>query len=103
MITWKILDIQADAELITYAKYHVAIVENGNIIETEGNWKFQGDVASIPFKDITEEIVINWIKNESFIDGKCIIESRLIEQLQNIQKQNTVVAPWLPQVFTPTI
>jgi len=35
-------------------------------------------------------------------DGINIIKSRLEEQLNEIKTNGTVVAPWLPQVFTPT-
>lgn len=103
MIVWKILDIQADDELITHAKYYASVSENGRIVETEGNWKFSSDVASVPFNQVTEAIVIDWIQKDAVVDGKNIIEARLLEQLAAITKQNTTVAPWMPQVFTPNI
>lgn len=90
---WKILDIQADGDLITGARYFCA--KNG--VETEGWWKFAEPVLTIPFSDVTEEMVIGWVKN----DIGAQVEARLDEQATTASR--TVVAPWLPQVFTPSI
>lgn len=90
---WKILDIQADGDLITGARYFCA--KSG--VETEGWWKFAEPVLTIPFSEVTEEMVIGWVKN----DIGAQVEARLDEQAATVEK--TVVAPWLPQVFTPSI
>lgn len=103
MIAWKILDIAADGELITNAKYHAVLTEDSNIIETEGNWTFSDKILKMSFSEITEEMVIDWIKNESMQDGQNIIEAQLIKQLDALKKQNVAVAPWMPQMFTPRI
>jgi hypothetical protein len=92
---WKITDIHAKNGMITTAKYHVT---NG-IVDTEGYWHFS-DCGSTPFEQITEEMVIDWIKNASMKDGKNIIESRIEEQSDQPQR---VIAPWLPQTFTPDL
>lgn len=96
MFTWKILDIDATDGLITQAQYSVKS-EN---VETEGYWVFGDPVLRVPFEEVTEEMVINWVREDSMRDGKNIIESRLEEQ--SITKPK-VVAPWLPQVFTPNL
>lgn len=103
MIAWKILDVAANDELITSAKYHATLKENEIVIETEGNWTFSDKILKTPFADITESMVINWIQNESMQDGQNIIEAQLIKQLDALKKQNVAVAPWMPQVFTPRI
>jgi len=90
---WKILQIEADGDLITGARYFCA--RNG--VETEGWWKFAEPVLTIPFSDVTEQIVIDWVKRDIGVQ----VESRLDEQAAVTQR--TVVAPWLPQVFTPSI
>lgn len=38
---------------------------------------------------------------ETMKDGINLIKSRLEEQLNVVNSNETVVAPWLPQVFTP--
>jgi len=90
---WKILEIQADGDLITGARYFCA--KNG--VETEGWWKFAEPVLTIPFADVTEEIVIAWVTRDIGLQ----VQARLDEQAATVAK--TVVAPWLPQVFTPSI
>lgn len=103
MIAWKILDIAANDELVTSAKYHAILKEDEIVIETEGNWTFSDKILKTPFADITESMVIDWIKNESMQDGQNIIEAQLIKQLDALKKQNVAVAPWMPQMFTPRI
>jgi hypothetical protein len=90
---WKILEIQADGDLITGARYFCA--KNG--VETEGWWNFAEPVLNIPFANVTEEIVIAWVTRDIGVQ----VQARLDEQAAVTQK--TVVAPWLPQVFTPSI
>jgi len=90
---WKILEIQADGELITGARYFCS--KNG--LETEGWWNFAEPVLIVPFPDVTEDIVIGWVT----ADIGAQVEARLEEQAAATQR--VVVAPWLPQVFTPSI
>ena len=98
---WKILDILADGETITAAKYHCET--DDPTVETEGFWYFKEPQAKVPYLEITEQMVIDWINQEAIRDGKNLITSRLEEQLAALQNQKPVVAPWLPQVFTPEI
>jgi hypothetical protein len=61
---WKILEISADGELITHAKYHVtAVDESDNKVETEGNWTFSDKIVKKSFNEITESDVAEWIEN----------------------------------------
>jgi len=92
---WKILDIEQKDGQITSAKYYVS---NGKV-DTEGNWYFT-EKGDIPFEQVTEQNVIDWIKSASMLDGKNIIESRLEEQSNQPVK---AVPPWLPQTFTPKL
>ena len=106
MITfeWKILEISADGDLITHAKYHVlAQADTGEKVETEGNWWFSDKILNKPFNEVTEADVILWIQNETTQNGVNLIKSRLEEQLASLQGNRVVVAPWLPQIFTPNI
>lgn len=101
---WKILDISAEDEVITHAKYHVTAEDDlGNKVETEGNWWFSDKISKIPFHEVTEADVADWIEKESLQDGVNIIKSRLEEQLASLQGNRVVVAPWLPQKFVPKV
>ena len=101
---WKILELSAKNEIITSAKYFCALEEDGLRVETEGNWKFRDPEGEmVPYSEVTEQMVIDWINQEAIRDGKNLITSRLEEQLSALQDQTPVVAPWLPQVYTPNI
>ena len=97
----KILDIYADGEKITSAKYHCAVFDGENTVETEGYATFVGDVKT-PFAEVTEEMVAQWAKESLTINGECLVEKRLAEQLANLEKK-PAVAPWKPQIFTPDL
>jgi hypothetical protein len=98
-MTWKILEVYADDGLITSAKYHCAMSDEANTVETEGYWSFPDGKLNVPFDEVTEEMIAHWIEDASTIEGVNIIKSRLQEQLQTISKK-PVPAPWLPQTFT---
>jgi len=101
-ITWKISEISAENGLITHAKYFVTATEDNKKVETEGNWWFQNPEIKVPFEQVTEQMVANWIEAETMKDGVNIITSRLQEQLKSLEKQ-AVIPPWMPQVFKPNI
>lgn len=89
---WKITDVYANGELITKAKYHCSLGD----IATEGYCIFDSPILNTPFVDVTEEMIISWVEAEI----GATIKAGLDEQLQT---QMPVVAPWLPQTFTPNI
>lgn len=99
MFEWKITGVQAKDGLITEAKYHVTAKDGDYSVETEGHWNFGDPVLKVQFDQVTEKMVIDWIKEESTQYGKNIIESRLTEQLEAL-KTPKVLPPWVPQVFS---
>lgn len=99
---WQILDVYADGETITSARYFCSLTEEGKCVETEGYWKFQNAKAVVPFAKVTEAMIAKWIEDESSSNGESVIKSRLKEQLQSM-KTKAVPAPWLPQTFTPDL
>jgi hypothetical protein len=101
---WKILDIEAKDNIIKSAKYFCSAEENELRVETEGNWKFRDpEGAFVEYPEVTEQMVVEWISQEAIRDGKNLITSRLEEQLAALQNKTPVIAPWLPQVYTPKI
>ena len=98
---WKILEIYADDGLITSAKYLCSVNDGKNTVETEGYWSFP-EAGTVPFSNVTEEMIVKWIEDSSVVDGKNVIKSRLVEQLESLSKK-PVPAPWLPQTFTPDL
>ena len=95
--TWKILEVFAVDGLITGCRYHLTGIEEDISIETEGNFYFNEPSEKVPFLDVTEEMIANWIEKEAQTDGKCHITARLQEQLDAIDTK--VIPPWKPQTF----
>jgi hypothetical protein len=96
-ITWKILGIKATDGLITQARYEARVTEKDLAVDTEGYWFFKNAKLVVPFDDVTEEMMVEWINAES----ENAIEKRLAEQLKNLAAQQEIPLPWMPQVFTP--
>jgi len=93
---WQVTDIHAKDGFITSAKYFVSHVDGDQTVETEGYWHFP-EGGYVSFNNVTEEMVIGWIKEASMKDGVSSIELALTNQLSQPQK---VTPPWLPQTFT---
>ena len=94
---WKIEGVKATDGLITQVKYHVCAEEKDLSVATEGTWFFKNAKLKVPYADVTELMVIDWIKDED--NG--VIETRLAEQIANLAQQSEMSLPWAPQVFTP--
>ena len=54
--TWKILEVFAQDEVITGAKYHLTGSDDELSVETEGNWFFDCPTAKVPFLEVTEAV-----------------------------------------------
>ena len=98
--TWKILKIFSKNELITAIKYKLIGNNQDIIIESEGTYYFQDPVLILPFWDVTEVIVINWLETETMINGQSHIKSGIEKQFNDLENVE-VVAPWLPQIYKP--
>lgn len=95
--TWKIEGVYDTNGLITQAKYHVCAKQKDFVVETEGIWFFKDAKLKVPYADVTEEMVISWIKAED----NSVIENGLANQIANLSKASEMSLPWAPQVFTP--
>ena len=98
--TWQIIKIFSKNDLITSVQYKLSGTDQITIIETEGIYLFVDPVLNVPFLEVTEEIVIDWIEKETIVNGQSHIKSGIEKQFNEL-KNVEVVAPWLPQVFTP--
>jgi hypothetical protein len=100
---WKILEVFAKDEVITGAKYHLIGVEDDISVETEGNWYFDCPVATVPYAQVTEEMIANWIETDAIVDGENHIKMGIEKQIEALKSHKPVPAPWMPQVFKPEI
>jgi hypothetical protein len=97
IFTWKLGDIFSENDVITQVGYTVIAKDGENTVTTEGNWLFK-DKSHFLQKETTEKDVIAWIKAESIIDEKCIIEDNLEKQLLAI-KPVALQKPWILPTF----
>ena len=101
IFTWKALEIIEQAGEITQVKYSVTATDSDNLVSTEGFWTFKDKTHFL--QDLTtEKDVIAWIKNESIIDEKCIIEDNLEKQLL-AKEPVSLKKPWVLPTFTVKI
>jgi hypothetical protein len=93
-LKWTITEINAVDSVIKSVKYYVEMAENGNSVDSEGYWYFDDKQLS---DNLTEEEVIEWVRQATMKDGKNMVEARLAEQLSNLAK--SVNLPWKPATF----
>ena len=98
--TWQIIKIFSKNDLITSVQYRLLGTDQISNIETEGTYVFNDPILNVPFLDVTEEMVIDWIEKETIVNGQSHIKSGIEKQFNELENVE-VVAPWLPQVFTP--
>jgi len=101
--TWKLLEVTAENDLITHAYYHVTATDGENTVETEGNHYFKGNEIKVPYAEVREKTILDWINDETTIDEVSSIKSRLDEQLLELKKEKTIGFPWLANTFKPNI
>ena len=100
---WKLVEVTAEKGLVTHAYYHVTATDDINTVETEGNYYFKGNEIKIPYEEVREQTILDWIDKETTVDEVSSIKSRLDEQLLELKKEKTVGFPWLANTFTPNI
>jgi len=100
---WKILEVFAQDEVITGARYHLVGTDDDLSVETEGNWFFDCPTAKVPFLEVTEEMIAGWIEADAVKDGDNHIKKGVENQIKALKSHKPVPAPWMPQVFKPEI
>jgi len=101
--TWTLKQVTSEGDLITHAYYHVSATDGENTVETEGNYYFTGKEIIIPYSEIREKTILDWINDETTTNEVSSIKSRLDEQLLELKKKKTVGFPWLANTFKPNI
>jgi hypothetical protein len=96
ILKWSIIEMNAIEGVIKSVKYFAELSKNGKTVASEGYWYFEQD-GGIPISALTEENVIEWVRQATMKDGQNMVETRLIEQLEAITEP--VNLPWKPAVF----
>jgi len=95
--TWKILKVFADDEVITSVQYGLSATDGTNTVETEGYHTFKEGVVNVPYADIKEYNLTDWLNN----DTSEAIKMNLEQQLNSLKTPKNTKLPWLADTFTP--
>ena len=100
---WTLKEVTSENDLITHAYYHVSVTDGENTVETEGNHYFKGNEIKVPYAEVREKTILDWINDETTIDEVSSIKSHLDAQLLELKKDKKVGFPWLANTFKPNI
>ena len=96
MLKWSIAEMNAIDGVIKSVKYCAEMTDGDKTLASEGYWYFD-ESSGNPIESLTEETVIEWVRQATMKDGKNMVETRLAEQLANISQP--VQLPWKPATF----
>jgi hypothetical protein len=95
-LKWTITEMNAIEGVVKSVKYLAELSENDQKIQSEGYWYFDENGGN-PLSSLTEEAVIEWVRQATMKDGQNMVEARLAEQLAAISEP--VHLPWKPAIF----
>ena len=96
ILKWSITEMNAIEGVIKSVKYLAELLNNDQKVQSEGYWYFDENGGN-PLESLTEDDVIEWVRQATMKDGQNMVEQRLIEQMNAIAKP--VQLPWKPAVF----
>ena len=96
MLKWSIAEMNAIDGVIKSVKYRAEMSEGDKTVASEGYWYFDQSSGN-PIESLTEEAVIEWVRQATMKDGQNMVETRLAEQLANMSQP--VQLPWKPATF----
>jgi hypothetical protein len=97
---WDITDAPSTDGLITSASYTVTLNYDQYSVSTEGHWVFDSPFMSVPYEQVTKEMIVQWIEDASTVDGASSIKSNLEKQLNALKAPQRTGLPWMPKTFT---
>lgn len=98
MFTWKILSISDAAKSVQYL---LSATDGTNTVETQGNHTFSDGIVNLPFEQIKEANLIDWLNQDTTQDDVNAIKLNLENQLKSLDSNKKVDFPWLAETFTP--
>jgi hypothetical protein len=95
-LTWKILNLEREVltGIVRNAKWVVTAEHNGLSSSNNGHTGFYAEIAAIPYEDLTEEVVLNWVWSSLGAD-KARIETTIYRNVQDREiTEITLGLPW---------
>jgi hypothetical protein len=102
IFTWKILQTTSIGENLKSVHYLVKAENEGKVVESQGHADVDGKI-DIPYKQIKELDIINFLKEMYMQDDPKSLKSCLQEQLNYLKNEVNTDFPWAKQVFTPNL
>jgi len=99
--TWKVFKVFAEGEKIIAVHYGLSISDNEHSVEAEGNHTFKEGTVNMPYEDIKEYNLFDWLNKEITEDNP--IKLNLVNQLNMLKKPQNNKLPWLANTFTPGV
>jgi hypothetical protein len=97
--TWKITEVLSENDVLQNVKYEVIGEQDGKQVSTEGYAALKLP-QEVKFKELLERELLSYLRS-FYIQGDVnLIESRLAEQLDYLNKNMTTKAPWHIDTFT---
>jgi len=95
---YKILSIFDECKSV---EYFISLTDGVNTVETKGNHTFSDGIVNLPFEQIKESNLIDWLNQDITKDGVNFIKLNLESQLKALESNKKVDFPWLADTFTP--
>jgi len=95
--TWKILSITSESKSVEYL---LSATDGINTVETKGNHTFLDGTVNLPFDQIKEENLIDWLNKDHTQDDVNILKLNLENQIKDLENNKKVEFPWLANTFT---
>jgi len=96
ILKWSITEMNAIEGVVKSVKYLAELSDNDQKVQSEGYWYFDQNGGN-PLESLTEDQVIEWVRQATMKNGQNMVEQRLIEQMNAMAKP--VQLPWKPAVF----
>ena len=100
MFTWKILSISEGCKSVQYL---LIATDGTNTVESKGNHVFSDGVVNMPFEQIKDYNILEWLEKDTTQDDVNAIKLNLEKQLKELENDKTVEFPWLVGTFTPQV
>jgi hypothetical protein len=96
--TWKPLEFSVENDEITVF-FHLKADDGENCVETQGHHTFNKSVIDVPFEQIKEQNIIDWLDKDTAQDDVNLIKLNLQKQLNDLKNTKKVGFPWLANTF----
>jgi hypothetical protein len=94
---WKFLEITDECKSVTY---FLSATDGVNTVETQGHHVFNEGTVIVPFNQITEQNLIEWVTKDLTQNGVNPLKLNLENQLNALKNNTKVDFPWLAGTFT---